>query len=193
MAVTVRIDPIDKDISALVADMTAMGRGAFAAFARESIEEAKKQNQSVLGVVPPYDIFVDGSKGAALESVRPGGVIVAEFKLLDDVIRFIGAELLRASPSITGHYKRSHIVFADGGQIDPAVPQTTLAREYVFVNSVPYARKIERGMSPQAPHGVYEVTAAAARRKFGRIAKIEFGFRTLTGGQRQPAIIVTSR
>ena len=189
MAVVTRIEPIAKDISVFIDDIRKAGTGAFAAFARQSIEEAKQQNQSVLGRVPPYTVFVDGSKGAALESVRPNGVIVAEFQLIDDVLRFIGEQLVRNSPHLTGRYEHSHLLFADGSQVDPATPQTTLAREYVFVNTVPYARKIERGMSPQAPNGVYEVAAAMARRKFGRFARISFGFRNVSGG-RQPAIIV---
>lgn len=193
MAVVTKIQPIDKDIGLLLADIKAAGAGAFAEFARQAIEEAKTQNQAILGRVPPYDIVVDGSRGAPLERVRPGGVIVAEFKLVDDVLRFIGEQLLRHSPSLTGHYKASHLLFADGALTDWHNPQQGLAAEYTFVNAVPYARKIERGLSSQARQGVYEVVAAMARNKFGKIGKIEFNFRTLGGGQRNPAIIVKPR
>jgi len=191
MAVSIRVQPVNKEVIAgLFSEFAGAQSTAFAEFARQSIEEAKAQNQSILGRVPPYQIFVDGSRGAALERVRPGGVIVAEFQLIDDVLRFIGEELLKHSPSVTGHYKSSHVLFADGGVVDWNLPQVGLATEYTFINTVPYARKIERGLSPQAKTGVYQVVASMAKQKFGRIGKIEFNFRTLGGGQRNPAILV---
>jgi hypothetical protein len=71
-----------------------------------------------------------------------------------------------------------------------------LAEEYTFINTVPYARKIERGSSRQAPDGVYQAVANLARRKFTKLAKITFSYRTVLGGtggaksERNPAIIV---
>jgi hypothetical protein len=51
------------------------------------------------------------------------------------------------------------------------------------VNTQPYARKIEKGLSPAAPDGVYEVVAALAKRRFGNIASIKFSYRApLAGG-----------
>ena len=52
------------------------------------------------------------------------------------------------------------------------------AEEYVFINTQPYARKIEgtggRRMAPQAPDGVYQAVATLAQRRFGNIARITF-------------------
>jgi hypothetical protein len=50
--------------------------------------------------------------------------------------------------------------------------------EIVFVNVTPYARKIEKGLSDQAPDGVYEAVAALAARRFGNIVKVRFSFRS---------------
>jgi hypothetical protein len=88
------------------------------------------------------------------------------------------------------------------------------------VNTQPYARKIERGHSKQAPNGVYETVAHLAARRFGNMARIRFGYRSPLFGSikewagrtrlqpkgrrrtgssrqdwltRQPAIIVTPR
>lgn len=105
---------------------------------------------------------------------------------------------------------RGHRLYADGaevavgvrGQIPADVPQ---AGEYVFLNIVPYARKIERGLSPQAPEGVYQTVAVLAQRRFGNLARVTFSYRTAVGGgivggklgnraeQRQPAIIVRQK
>ena len=161
--------------------------------ARELIEDTKRDNAAILGRVPPFTIFVDGQRGAPIEAVKPDGVIVVEFELIADVLRYIGEQLVIHSPHLTGQYERGHVLFADGTPVDFESPVTTLAAEYVFVNTVPYARKIERGQSPQAPHGVYEVVATLARRRFAKLGKIEFNFRNITGGQRQPAIIVTTQ
>jgi len=75
----------------------------------------------------------------------------------------------------------------------------------VFLNIQPYARKIERGQSSQAPDGVYQAVATLAQRRFGNVAKITFSYRTAIGGAiiggrkgdrsdlRNPAIIVSLR
>ncbi len=56
------------------------------------------------------------------------------------------------------------------------------ASEYAFLNTQPYSRKIERGESPQAPEGVFQVVATLAQSRFGNIAKITFSYRAVMGG-----------
>lgn len=197
MAVTVRVEPIAKDVALMLADIKGPGAGqALAEFAREEIEAAKETNRSVFGRVPPYKIVVDGNKGASLDSVRGDGVIFVEFELLGDVLTFISDMLHQFSPTKTGTYKRSHIILADGQEIAPS-GQAPIAAEYVFINTVPYARKIERGSSSQAPNGVYEAVSLLARRRFGNIAQIVFAFRSITTGRgrsdRNPAVVVRLR
>ena len=194
MAVTVRVEPIAKDIELMLADIKGPGAGqALAQFAREEIEAAKETNRSVLGRVPPYKIVVDGNKGASLDSVRGDGVVFVEFELIGDILTFISDMLHQFSPTKTGTYKRSHIILADGQEIAPG-GQAPIAAEYVFINTVPYARKIERGSSSQAPNGVYEAVSLLARRRFGNFASIVFAFRSITTGRgrsdRNPAVVV---
>jgi hypothetical protein len=163
-----------------------------AAFAAEQIKEAAQQDRQVLGVVPPYDVYVDGRKGAPLTDVKPDGVIRAEFHLVFDVLAWIATQLQTHSPVLTGRYAKSHELFADGAEVndpDHAPP----ADEYVFTNIQPYARKLERGKSSQAPDGVYQAVATLAQQRFGNVAKITFSYRTVIGGERNPAIIVRLR
>jgi len=211
MALKTRVEPISREFELFLAqDLGPKARSAMlAAFAAETIEEVKQQNKQVLGAVPPYDVFVDGREGAPLTSVKPDGVIRAEFQLVNEALAWIFQQLQQHSPVRTGRYASSHELFADGvGTENPnAAPP---AEEYVFLNTQKYARKIEgdKGRppsSPQAPDGVYQAVATLARRKFGNVAKITFSYRTAIGGDiiggkagdrsrlRNPAIIVRLR
>lgn len=191
MAIKTTIEPISDFIEIAVSEMLspqAQSR-VVADFARERLEEAQEQNRTILGRIPPHESFVDGKSGAPLESVRPdGGVIVFEFELVADVLRWIGQALADRSPVMSGEYKRSHMLFADGKEIaigDRMPP----AEEYSFTNLIPYARKIEIGKTRagrdfvlQVPNRIYERTARDARARFGNLAKIEFTFRGIVGG-----------
>jgi len=197
MALKTRVQPISRDLELFMAeDLGPKARSAMlAAFAAETIEEAKTQNKQVLGVVPPYEVFVDGVEGAALTSVKPDGVIRAEFELVNEALTWIYQQLEIHSPRLTGHYASSHVLFADGQEVSVINPPP--AQEYTFVNTTPYARKIEGTktrppLSPQAPDGVYQAVATLAR-KFSNVAKISFTYVTVAGGERNPAITVRLR
>ncbi|MBS7696267.1 MULTISPECIES: hypothetical protein [unclassified Chelatococcus] len=197
MAVRVRTQFVNRDIvgfvkAGLAPEVAAKMR---AEIARQALAEAQSQNRSVLGRVPSHETFVDGRKSTALESVKPTGSIIFEFDLLQGLFAWIGEQLVLHSPVLTGRYRQSHIFYADGTEVEPgaALPE---AGEYAFVNDLPYARKIERGLSDQAPDGVYEAVAALANRRFGNVARIRFTFRTVVGSTkdantRQPAIVIT--
>jgi hypothetical protein len=174
----------------------------FAEFAQEQIEDAKNHNRGILGRVPSYTVSVDGRVGAPLTSVRPNGYVIAEFELLNDVLHWIREQLESNSPVLTGQYKTSHVLFADGNEVgaDDVIP---LAEEYIFTTPLPYARKIERGQSSQAPDGVYQGVAVLASQRFGNIARIKFSYRAIHTGSiltgkagnkadnRNPAIVIT--
>ncbi len=159
-----------------------------AAFARDKLAQAEQQNDAVLGYVPTHTTAVDGRQGAALESINPdGGTIVFEFDLINSLLEWIGAELVQRSPVKTGRYARSFRLFADGIEIDPGKPLPA-AEEFVFVNITPYARKIEQGESPQAPHGVFLTVADFAQQRFHNQARIYFTYRNVETGEPAPAI-----
>lgn len=207
MALTTRVQPIDRDVQLMLAqDLSPEGQSAaFAAIAQEMIGEGDEANRLILGRVPPRKTYVDGVQGASLDRVKPGGVIVAEWELVSDILFAIAQELRQVSPVRTGKYQASHTLFADGIEV-PVGTEIPQASQYVFLSDVVYAIKIEgvAGRPPQskqAPKGVYQITAA----KFqgDNRAKVRFEWRKpfrggLVGGRegnksdgRVPAIVVT--
>lgn len=197
-----RIDPIERDVRVLVNDNTNPKAisAAIAGAAREALAEALEINTRAIGYAPHYDTFVDGVLGAPLDNVRR--VIVFDFDLVTDAILWIHDRLKTVSPVLTGEYKRKHLLYADGREVPPdTLPPPAL--EYVFLDEVPYARKIERGLSKQAPEGVYQVVAADAAARFKKLARIRFSYREFALVQgtnsrarrdaRQPAIIISLR
>lgn len=206
----VRIDPVDQWVNITVDELLSpLARSkAIADFARKELVEALDGNARVLGTVTPYEQFVDGRKGASLESVNPDrGVIVFEFELIADVLRWIHAELVERSPrgpaGGAGTYRDAHRLFADGREIalGPDLPE---AAEYSFTNTVPYARKLEIGTTESGRPFVirteprlYDQVSAEAARRFKGTVKIAYTFRALAGGyrtkrgaMRYPTIIV---
>lgn len=181
MALRTRVDAINLDYNLLLADTLSpqAQSEAFASAAGQIIEDAKQQNQKVLGKVPPYTVAVDGRIGAPLSSVRPDGMVFVEFELVFEAISWIGDMLRKYSPVKSGRYQDSHVLLADGVAVDnEAVPP--LAERYEYVNVQPYSRKIERGLSSQRPEGVYQSVAqlASSTSKFGNVAKVKFGYVT---------------
>ena len=191
-------DDVLRDVQVATKDLTDPKAKSkrLAAFARAEIAKADARNKAAVGRDVPHTVAVDGRKGAPLASVRPDGVVVAEWSLHTEVLAWIGEALLKASPQLTGRYEASHVLFVDGVEHEPTdpIPDFEFA---VFMNTVPYARKIERGLSDQAPDGVYQAVAAVARQRFGNIVKVRFTYRSMTGpksqADRQPAIVVVPR
>lgn len=147
-----------------------------AAYAAGALAAAQIVNKRALGRFPPYETTVDGRKGAPLTAVNPtNGVIEFEFQFLDPaLIRWIADQLNRHSPKLTGRYQASHVVLADGKPFNLSGP-TPAAKRFVFVNTQPYAQKIEKGFSSQSPVGVYQAVAVLAANKYPSL-KIAFGY-----------------
>jgi hypothetical protein len=197
MAAVARIEPLTRDIQTIIrADLSPAVRSrVLAQFARETINEAAEINRRAFGKVSPYQTFVDGRRSETLDRVRPDGMIVAEFDLISHLLGFVSEQLWAHSPVKTGRYRKSHRIFADGALVGEVANNTRAlvapggrwtsgmvdAREWVFVSVAPYARRIERGWSPQAPDGVYQAVAALARRRFGQVAKVQFTYRAVIG------------
>lgn len=208
MAISGRIDPIAKDFEVILReDLSPQARKAvLVSAAKAGLAEAQDINQKALGRVPPHETYVDGRKGGAIDAVQPDGTIVFEFELLDDLFGWIDLQLIKHAPVLTGKFRRSFVLFADGIEVDPNGPMPD-AREFAYLSVQPYARKIERGHSSQAPNGVFEVVAALAKRRFGNMANIRFTYRTpiasMDGSAKQrrdsdrsnrtPAIVITLR
>lgn len=183
----VRLHAFSRDLKVIVErTLTRQARQGLAAeMGRRVLAEAQAQNARALGSVPAHETFVDGRRSTDLESVNPDrGEIVFRFNLATDVFSWIDEQLILHSPigdtPKSPEYNRSHIFFADGDQTDPTGGAS--GETFIFLNTVPYARKIERGLSKQAPDGVYEVVATLAAQRFGNIARITFGYRSFQAG-----------
>lgn len=205
-----RIGNFARDVKLIVdKHLSPQARQKFAAAeARRILSDVQASNARVFGEAPQHTTIVDGKIGAPLESVNPEhGKIVFEFQLMGHVLEWIGEQLVLHSPVLTGRYRDSHVMLADGVEVDvDAGAKAPAAESYTFVNTRPYARKIERGLSDQAPDGVFEVVADMARRRFGNIANIKFTYvalyvpasrskseRSAERESRNPAIVVRPR
>jgi hypothetical protein len=182
-----RIDVIDRDLAVTLPEISEPEQAKLLQdFARQELGKALRQNKAVLGVMPDYETRVDGTP-AQIERAKSTSVIDFEFELATEMFRWISEMLVLNSPvgktsdprpDHPGLYARSHVFFIDGVAYDPEGPVQMPQQEAVFVNVQPYARKMERGLSSQAPDGVYEVVAAMARRRFGNYGDIRFSYRT---------------
>lgn len=184
MTVKTKIEPFSRDIDLVFSDMLSPKAIStrIAEVARGELVRAQNLNRAALGYLPKHATFVDRRPEAPLESVRPdGGEIVFEFELLETALVVIAEMLNKASPYRKGGYTASHALFADDTEVVPGeIPPN--ASQYAFTSTVPYARKIERGLSDQAPEGVYQVVATLAASRFGNIARIRFGYKSVPFG-----------
>jgi len=184
MPIRGRIESLDREIELILSnDLSPKARSArLAEFAKVELGAAETRNRRALGYVPPHETFVDGRQGAAVESVRADGTIVFEFELIETALAVIAEMLIVASPFKTGQFQSSIALFADGDEIAPGQKLPPNVLEWAFVPSVPYARKIEKGLSAMSPDGVFQTTAVLASRRFGNIARIRFAYRSLNAG-----------
>lgn len=154
-----------------------------AEYARATEKEVATANALIIGRDLAYRVIVDGVLGALEERVRPTGTIIYEFEAATEkVLQFISRRLHEMSPvgggndPHSGLYQSSHELYADGVKVDDLahIPE---ALEYVFLNPLPYAMRIELGESAQADHGVYELVAYDAEQEFPTVY-IEYNLRS---------------
>ncbi len=179
MAIRTRIDPIGRDLDLIIDEMLspeAQGR-VFAAYAREQLGEAQQINQRVLGRVPDHETIVDGRRAASLDSAKVPGSVVFEFELVGDAIEWIQEQLLKHSPFRSGRFRKSHMLFAGDVEVQFGA-EVPPGKRYVFVNSQPYARKLER----RTADGIFQAVAVLANKRFGNMVSARFGYHSLQGG-----------
>jgi hypothetical protein len=171
------IEPLDLQ-AFLAEDVSAEATSALIAqFAEDQLAEVQAVIAEALGHTPPVLQIVDGVKYAALDRVKPQGMIVFDFDLILDLFVWIYDLLEAVSPMLSGRYAASHEFYADGVLADPAEPPA--AKVYQFMSAVPYAGEIEgedgTPESKQAPNGVYQVVAVMAAARYPNAA-VEFAF-----------------
>lgn len=182
--------------------------------AREKLKEEQGKQTRAFGSPLPYQQAVDGVAGAALDQVKPGGVIRFDFTVLREVVVDAEQTLFRLSPYAPKtekrhnwpHYRDSHLLFIDGIEAREIPKRISPSSEIIFINALPYSRRIELGWSKtQAPDGVYDVAERELRRRWGRIARIDSTYRGISGASlipgragnksadRYPALVIKSR
>lgn len=157
-----------------------MGARAFADLASASITEIDRANDEALGRDVPYRTFVDGREAHNLRAAAIAREIVARWELASGVVAYIDDLLMQAGPVLTGAYRKAHVIYADGVEIDDP-DKAIAAREVLFLSLVPYARRVERGKKGYAPGHVYEAVAAMAKARFSNVALIKFTYQAPEG------------
>lgn len=153
---------------------------AFADMAAQAINEIDRDNDAALGRDILFKTFVDGRETTNLRLAKERSEIVARWALAPGVVAYIDDLLTHAGPVLTGAYRQSHVIYADGVEIDDP-DKATGAREVMFLSLAPYARKIERGKKGYAPGHVYEAIAAMAKARFSNVALIKFTYAAPVG------------
>ncbi len=192
MPLDIKIKPVSQSFQVLVDELLSpkAQSAKIADFARRQIRAADEINRRVFGAVPPKKVTVNGREDEALSNIPlPSGIIIAEYRVVDDVLAWIAKTLHDRSPVQEGDYRDGHIMLADDAPADPYNPP--LATQFTFLNLEPYSRKIEIGKTKsgrdfvvQVPNRIYIRTGDDAKAKFGNVAKIRTGFITPTGAYR---------
>lgn len=158
--------------------------------ARAAFRDAQSRNKAELGFEPPFQWFVDGRASENLRSVKRGGRIECRFDvaggLLEKAVDLAVAEFTRLAPvgsppedKHPGLYRRSLLLLVNGTQRDARRSGTVRFKRGDVVsltNLLPYARRIERGWSRQAPNGVMEKVMMIVRRRHGSLLRVRFSY-----------------
>jgi len=184
MPTTVSADSIDRTITALLSGGLSIEaqETAAARFAEARIREAEAANRGASGRKVTYRLTVDGGVATLpLGRVRLTSTVVADFSWQQEIVDWVWAEVVRASPVKSGRYRESLRIYADGVE-HTAPPADAAAEEWVITVTTAYARKIEGygkkrpPASRNAPKGVFQVVAELAKRRFDNLAAIKFTY-----------------
>lgn len=152
---------------------------------QEAFGRHRAENYAALGVALPEEIRTDGVPNKRPEDMVIGGnATLTTGQPADRIIPFTLELLERVSPRGRSNskpeskrYAKNHAVFVDGQRIEPPYLLPPGWTRLVFANLVPYARKIERGLSKQRPNGVYEIVVyPEVQREFGDVYEVSFAY-----------------
>lgn len=151
-----------------------------AALAQQTLADAQ-----AAGEFP--DLFrtaVNGRPGAPEETVRVPGPIVYTADWARRAAAVAIGQLQRRSPVLTGAYRDSFFVLADGAQVEPE--QIPFGAEVLVTNDRPYARKVQVGaLGFTDTRGLFDDAAAATQRLFPGVIRCRVVFIRLAGGYRR--------
>ena len=188
----VRLENLEREVTVIGNGLVGEAlRRRHAEVAKEKLAEEQAKQSRAFGAPLPYLQAVDGVVGASLAAVKPGGVIRFDFSALREVVVDAQETLFRLSP-VGGpkqktrrgwpHYRDAHLLFIDGTDVREIPALIRPGSEIVFVNPLPYSRRIELGWSKtQAPSGVYDVAERELRRRWSKVARIDATYRGIEG------------
>jgi hypothetical protein len=201
----------EKEFTVFVNALNKEASKAVAQAARDGQKEITGEQQTRRGVAPGVISAVDGDQSKKFEDVRPDGQIILLFNYGPEIVKAAFEELVARSPigpAEGGHYRDEHFVQLDGTGLAPmTVPtaeQLAKVSRIVITNPMPYARKLEVGVTQSGgpfvkdvnPH-IFESVMQIIRREFNAAAKISFNYVDLAsayvskaGTMRYPAIII---
>ena len=158
--------------------------------AKRGHREIAKQQRIRSGVSPEYEAYANHPGNPNLESVKLPGPIVYRYFYLREVIVAAMEALFTHSPVVSGLYRSAHILFIDGVPANvPTAEDLRPGQQIMIANAVPYARRLEVGLTTtgrpfviQVPPRIYErVVKKVLRPRFRQVAKISFGYANLPG------------
>ncbi|MBP2310494.1 hypothetical protein GBZ48_31515 [Azospirillum melinis] len=188
-----------------------MRQGAEDVVQRALVDTVKTELSRVLTSARPdtFEQWIDGRPNAAIEQIKAHGVAYFEFSYIRTIIGFAAAQLRELSPEDFVHpdqrvFRESHLLFCDGREVGTLteggdtsfIDRLSPRSEFVITNSQPYAGKIERGQSDQAPNGVFRLAASTVSRRYGSIVTSRFLWLRMEGldeAQGYPAIAIQAR
>lgn len=165
----------------------AMALGVIAQCREDVIAFAKAENAKVLRAPPrpsSFEQYVDGRKGAPVESMRRFGVVEFHYFRIAEVVEAAMQALFDLSPVDSGDYRNSHMIFVNGAAVRNLASWSPNGdTEVVIANPLIYSRKIELGLMKMRVSGTERVYAQAVqrvRRQYGNIANVRATFVRVT-------------
>jgi hypothetical protein len=166
---TVSFAPDSADSRALAAQL--------ADFARDMLVDAQ-----AAGEFPDlYVRAVNGRRGVTEDGVRVPGPIVYTADWVREAAAFAIDQFERTAPRLTGRYRSSFFVMADGRTVDPS--EIRFGADVFVTNDQPYSRKIQVGAKGFSDaRGLFDTVAAAVQREYAGVVRCQVRFIRLAGG-----------
>lgn len=121
------------------------------------------------GFVPEWEAYANRPGNSNLDSVVLPGPIVYRYRYIKEMIAVALEELRKASPVVSGAYRDSHTLFINGIATN-VIPNTLEPGTEVFIaNPVPYARRLEVGLTESGRPFVIQVEPRIYERVMKRV------------------------
>ena len=96
------------------------------------------------GIAPTTETIVDRVRGAPIEAAGPASTILIEFSYLREIAQWLIDWLAGKAGKLSGAYANSFKLLVNGAE-SPITAINHETREFVIINTKPYARRLEIG------------------------------------------------